>query len=273
MLKSHFSAVENQLLAISRIPANAGHPLHKGTPREAFIKEFLASHLSETVAIGTGEIIDQSSKPDEPRNQMDIVIYRRDYPKLDLGGGINVFLAESVVATVEVKSVLDKNALEQSIKAARNVKRLIVLTRWGKQDSFRPPSILNYVVAYDGPANMQTVYGWLEDIHSLEGIRCPAATNTGLTRLKMVSPSLDAIFVLGRGFVQFDNMPISFLDDETRTKHPDARWVIANSPDNNLFLMFLFLTNAVVNGSPSNEFNTMYPLVAALSMKEVYFGT
>jgi hypothetical protein len=106
MLKSHMDAIENHLLQISQIPANSGHTLHRGTPREAFIKEFLETHLSENVAIGTGEIIDASSQPRELRNQYDIVLYKKNYPKLDFGGGINGFLIESVVATIEVKSVL-----------------------------------------------------------------------------------------------------------------------------------------------------------------------
>lgn len=120
MLKTHVDAIENQLLTTSKIPANFGHPLHKGTPREAFIKQFLADHLSERAAIGTGEIIDANSKPGEPRNRIDIVIYRRDYPKLDFGGGINAFLAESVIAKIKIKSVLDKTALSQSIQTAKN---------------------------------------------------------------------------------------------------------------------------------------------------------
>ena len=45
MLLAHMSAVEEQLLATSKIPANSGHSLHKGTPREAFIREFLEAHL------------------------------------------------------------------------------------------------------------------------------------------------------------------------------------------------------------------------------------
>jgi len=39
MLKLHMDARENALVAISRISANSGHSLHKGTPREAFIRE------------------------------------------------------------------------------------------------------------------------------------------------------------------------------------------------------------------------------------------
>jgi hypothetical protein len=124
MLTAHMSAVEDQLLAISRIPANSGHSLHKGTPREAFIREFLEKHLNSTVSIGTGEIIDSKSKPGDRRNQFDIVIYKHNYPRLDFGGGINGFLVESVVATIEVKSTLDKAGIEQAVKAARAAKLL-----------------------------------------------------------------------------------------------------------------------------------------------------
>lgn len=54
-------AIENHLVSISQIPANSGHTLHKGTPREAFIKEYPEGHISSNVSIGTGEIIDESS--------------------------------------------------------------------------------------------------------------------------------------------------------------------------------------------------------------------
>jgi hypothetical protein len=56
MLKSHMDAVETSLIHISQIPANAGHTLHRGTPREAFIKKFLEGHLSANVAIGTDQL-------------------------------------------------------------------------------------------------------------------------------------------------------------------------------------------------------------------------
>ena len=106
MIAAHLAAVEKYLLALSQVVANTGHSLHKGTPREWFIREFLEDHLSERVGVGTGEIIDAQAKADEPRNQIDAVIYKRDYPKLAFGGGITGFLAESVVATIEVKSTL-----------------------------------------------------------------------------------------------------------------------------------------------------------------------
>lgn len=251
MLKSHIDAVENHLLAISRIPANTGHSLHKGTPREAFIKEFLTNHLSERVAIGTGEIIDASSRPNQPRNQIDIVIYKRDYPKLDFGGGISGFLAESVVATIEVKSTLDKSAVHQSIKTSRTVKSLQRNIINSFSAGYQPPGILSYVVAYDGPAKMQTAYEWIADLHKQEGIQYPQMTSNLEERVKVMSPTLDAIFVLGRGFTHFDNVPVGFMDDKVRHQDPQYKWVIADASSGSLLLLFLFLTFAAsgVSGS------------------------
>ena len=50
MLKSHMDAIEKQLIVTSKIPANSKHSLHKGTPREAFIKQFLQNNLPKSVS-------------------------------------------------------------------------------------------------------------------------------------------------------------------------------------------------------------------------------
>jgi hypothetical protein len=66
MLKSHMDAVETSLIHISKIPANAGHTLHRGTPREAFIKEFLEGHLSANVACGRARSRNQAGAKPAP---------------------------------------------------------------------------------------------------------------------------------------------------------------------------------------------------------------
>jgi hypothetical protein len=163
MLKAHLDAIEQSLLHVSQIPANAGHTLHRGTPREAFIKEFLTNHLSAKLAVGTGEIIDANSLPRQPRNQFDIVIYKADYPKLDLMGGINAFLAESVVGTIEVKSLLNEQELDHAVKSASAAKKLQRNMIAAMTSGYIPPGILSYVVAYDGPADIRTSYKWLKE--------------------------------------------------------------------------------------------------------------
>ena len=246
MLTSHMNAVEAHLLAISKIPANAGHSLHKGTPREAFIREFLESHLNSTVAIGTGEIIDSNSRPNVQRNQFDIVIYKRNYPKLDFGGGINAFLAESVVATIEVKSTLDKPGIEQSVRAARAAKQLHKSEARSFSAGYIPPSILSFVVAYDGPAKMETVYTWVKEAYRDQGISEPDMPPEA-ERSTIAGPALEGVFVLGKGFLNFDNAPYGFIPQEVRKDHPKIHWAIAQSEKGSLLSFFLLLTMATSN--------------------------
>jgi hypothetical protein len=187
-------AVEEKLIYTSRIPANAGHTLHRGTPREAFIREFLEGHLSANVAIGTGEIIDANSLPRESRNQFDIVIYKTNYPKLDFGGNINGFLIESVVATIEVKSILDQAAIDQSVKAAHASKSLTPNINWDFSSGWVPPGILNFVVAYTGPAQMSTVHSWIQNSHTNHNIPLPTWNQDN--RMSVPGTALDGVFLL-----------------------------------------------------------------------------
>ena len=247
MLKSHMDAVERQLLATSHIPANSGHSLHKGTPREAFIKEFLEGHLPSNVAIGTGEIIDASSQPKQQRNQHDIVIYRRSYPKLDFGGGVSGFLIESVVATIDVKSMLTQSEFASAASAAKNCKALVPNTVQSFHTGYVPPSVLNYIVAYDGPAAMQTVHGWVAREYSklgIGGLRLPSDENQ---RLAQAAEAIDAVFVLGKGFLYFDNVPIGFASTAARTTNPSCNWVFADTALGNLLLLFMMIQGATAN--------------------------
>jgi len=247
MLKSHMDAQERALVTISQIPANSGHPLHKGTPREAFVRKFLEAHLPETIAIGTGEIIDANSTPASPRNQFDIILYRKNFPKLDFGGGISAFLIESVVATVEVKSTLTQVELERATKAARNAKSLTPNVKVSFQAGYIPPKVLNYVVAFDGPAQMYTVYGWLPNIYANLGIASAALPPDDLHRFACWAPALDGVFVLNKGFMYFDNVPYGFSSGQLRAANPDMKWIIADTQTGNLLLFFLMLQAATAN--------------------------
>jgi len=247
MLKAHLNAIENQILATSRIPANSGYPLHKGTPRESFIKQFLVDHLPETVAIGTGEIIDSNSKPNQPRNQYDIVIYKKNYPKLDFGAGISGFLIESVIATIEIKSTLTEAELIIAADSAKNSKSLQKNVISSFRTGYIPPSVLNYIIAYDGPVNINTVFGWLPNVYARIGVtQSPLNTNVE-QRISEPSKAIDGIFVLGKGFLYFDNSPLGFISDEIRKAKPNSTWVFANSTTDNLLIFFLFLLQATQN--------------------------
>lgn len=272
MLNKHFGAVEDHLLYISRIPENSGHPLHKGTPRESFVAEFLQNHLSERLSIGTGEIIDSNSKPGENRNQIDVVLYRSDYPRIDFGGGINAFLAESVVATIEVKSNLTKDKFTRSLESAANVKKLKRNLVPVFHSGYRPPSILSYIVAYDGPKRIKTVYKWIINAHDelqIPDFDLPLDVSQ---RIETPSPSIDGIFILGNGFVYLDNVPMNLGSTigELRQSHPRIKWAMTNQPRGNLLLLFLFLTLSV--RGIAFEILDPYPYLKSFNIKPIMYG-
>lgn len=247
MLKAHLDAVEQRLLASSRVPANAGHTLHRGTPREVFIREFLTGHLSARLSVGTGEVIDAHSAARQPRNQYDIVIYKADYPRIDLGGGISAFLAESVVATIEVKSLLTEADLDTAVQNASNAKRLTRNLITSFTTGYVPPGILSYVIAYDGPANATTVENWLVQSEAARGLNQQPLPPTLAQRLTVLSESLEGVFCLGKHSVIFDNSPMSSVDDATRANNPQSKRLIVQGRDGNLLLFFLLLTQAGAN--------------------------
>lgn len=244
MLKDHMDAVENVLVALTQIQANAGHPIHKGTPRELFIREFLGEHLPSSVDIGTGEIIDSNSTPGGARNQFDIVLYKKNYSKLHFGGGIFGFLVESVIATIEVKSTLDEKGVEQSVKAAHYVKSLSPSINNAMQIGWVPPKPLSFIVAYDGPASMATANQWINNAHRKHTIPFPVWNQEN--RTNTAGTALDGLFVLRRGCIKLDNTPLTLVNPEIKNQQPFTSLLI-DSPSNNLLMFFLILQEACNN--------------------------
>jgi len=224
MLESHTNAIEQVLLAQSRAAQNAGHPNLRGGPREWFIRQFLESHLPTNLEIGQGEIIDENTSPapsqNEYRNQVDIVVYRRDLPKIQYSKDNNAYFAEGVISTIESKSKLTKTELEKACQASNRHKNL---TRNKPLHTFGEISdqILTYVVAYDGPKNISTVSNWLNVINQGQNIDIPK--------------QLDMIIVLGKGTIwkinKFPAIPIS----DVRDGHS---WAFVQQDKGNLYLLF-----------------------------------
>lgn len=248
MLWAHLNSCETVLLSQFEVASNAGSSVNKGTPREAFVGHFLRHHLSERLAVGQGEVIDCDSKPGESRPQMDVVVYHGSFPKLQLGGGISAFLAESVVATLEVKSTLTKEEMKKSIRAAAALKRLRRNLSGTMFMGHMPPSILSYVVAYDGP-QVGTVHSWLQALHMDLGIDYPEMRGPLDRWHQQASPSVDAVFLLGRGFVLFNNQPFRVLPEDQYS--PRTRWTIGEAARGSLAMLFALLLGGTVGVTPS----------------------
>ncbi|MDA6210304.1 hypothetical protein OSK35_26905, partial [Escherichia coli] len=118
--------------------------------------------------------------------------------------------------------------------------------QWSFSSGYIPPAILNFVVAYDGPQQMDTVLGWIIDIENKLGITGNDLP-LGEQRISVPSESIDGVFLLDRGFVTFDNFPIGFLDDEDRQKTPKNKWVAVTAQRGSLLWLFQMLTQASMN--------------------------
>jgi hypothetical protein len=270
MLSEHLAAVENRLLCSSRVPSIAGHPIHKGAPREAFVREFLVAHLGTRAAIGTGEIVDASSRAGGPRNQIDIVVYKSEFPKIDLGGGIHAFLAESVIATIEVKSTLTKSGLEKATKSAVAVKALQRHLAQHKISTMPVQKIISFVVAYNGPLHASTILDWLVEIDAKYRINVPPLPLTGDQRSQLQSGGVEGVFILGKNSVVFDYDAVGVIQDANRRCYPNARYQYRDAASGNLLWLFLLLTQAVSNAQL--QWPVLERYFTASAFEGVHFG-
>lgn len=242
-LDAHFSSFEELLLSQSRIPVNSGHSIHKGTPREKFIQDFLVNHLPTNLDIGSGEIISAISRVGEKRHQHDIVLYKKEYPKINFGGGVYGFLAESVIATIEVKSTIDRCGIRQAVTAARALKDIEKNHIEPFRYSHITPDIVSFVVAYAGPKSTRTIYDWLIEEYDAQGIKDDLPS--GELRCLCPGKALDGVFVMGKGWLALDNTKLQIVAEEER-ELGGYNWLQCDTERGSLLLFFLILYVAVI---------------------------
>ncbi|CAN5564582.1 hypothetical protein BH10CYA1_BH10CYA1_59810 [soil metagenome] len=226
-LKSHLDLVEKTLLCRSSVAASSGHSIHKGALRENFVKEFVVGHIGEDVGVSSGEIFDSERVIGDKANQIDVIIYRRDFPKIRIvSDDINAFMCESVHATIEVKSTLDFKELDTTYKVAARIGNMN--SEYFKANNWR---IWSYLVAYDATASLETVANWL--------VR--SATNLGDFALPH---ALCGVFVLGKGFVVSPSVGLFMKDRTSNLIEPlagNTDWLFVKQESGNLYALFFLL--------------------------------
>lgn len=185
---------------------------------------------------------------------------------MHFGGGLNGFLAESVIATIEVKSTLDKAGIEQAVKAAAAAKKLQRNINKAFEGGYIPPSILSLVVAYDGPASMETVHGWIKSAYASQSI-CEPIVPPGVNRSEVAGPALEGVYVLGKGFTSYFNDPYIC---PVMTDFPDYRWLIVDKDRGCLLSLFTLLT--VATGNVDGSWLNPLPYLKNFKAMEVVFG-
>lgn len=119
LIQQHSSAIIRGLSEKINALTDLDHKLTKGELRELFVSNILHSFLTNQFDVGSGIIINQAGLQS---NQTDIIIYdNRILPPFIKEQHIGVYPAESVIATIEVKSYLTNSELLKAEKAAQRL--------------------------------------------------------------------------------------------------------------------------------------------------------
>lgn len=108
ILKNWFDQLEKVLTEEARLAGFLGHGTMIGNAREFFVKRVLKTVLPPAYHIGSGRIIGSNGATSK---QIDVIVYDPMFPVLEPEVGQGIYLAEGVVAAIEVKSRLDGKTL------------------------------------------------------------------------------------------------------------------------------------------------------------------
>ena len=113
---------------------------------------------------------------------------------------------------------------------------------------------------------METTREWLLTICTEEAINLPELPPIP-QRYAIACPTIDGIFILGKGFVQFDNLSPGFLPPEQRLNYPEMRYYIGKTEDGTLLTFFIFLTHLAA--SLRAEIPDLHPYLRHFSVEVV----
>ena len=227
-----------------------------GYAREHFVESVLKAFLPRTVIIGSGEIIDTHG---ERSGQQDVIVYQAGFPVFTSFTPVNTFLAEGVIAVMEVKSDFrkrggrkDGTALDVAFHSARQVRKLTKNYRARKgadlADLMAANHIKTYVIGYRG---------WKDECTFKEHY-LGAANACGLIPTAVYQP--------GRFVAEYD--PIYFKAD--REDWSDVAAVVNEAAP--MAMLLYHLLKSVLMTTHGLEVPSALADVSAIFRIEDYFG-
>jgi hypothetical protein len=187
--------METVLIEQAKAAGIFDHPDNIGAARECFVNNFLKSITPPRTQIWTGEIIDHTVTPSsqERRKQVDLAISRDDVPVLTFDEHTALMPCEAVLATIEVKSQLNKQHMFRALDAIQAWRQLTRPPFQGIYAGYMPDRILNFIFAFNAPA-FETISGYMREYSRQNGLplenlfdvctilnKGTIATNTGIT--------------------------------------------------------------------------------------------
>lgn len=143
----------------------------KGDEREAFVKHLLSQVLPPNFRFGSGEATDQYGNKS---GQLDVVIEYPFVPSLAITtpDSPRLYLAEGIVAAIEVKSDLSK----QWSQVEKSAEKLLTINRnytYPQGVTMGPRAIQKiplYVVGYTGCISLETVKKYVDESKGIYGV-------------------------------------------------------------------------------------------------------
>lgn len=113
-------SISNELISVKdrvRYFIDGHHWGEDGRYKEIILSHTLRQHLPESVSVGTGFVV----RDDKLTKQIDIVVYRNDFPPMFKQDDFIIAPSESVLGIIEVKSkITTKNVKDAIYKATEN---------------------------------------------------------------------------------------------------------------------------------------------------------
>lgn len=155
------SIATNMLTEFEHTQTQIKHMRERGSEREAVLKSFLSQYLPTRYGISSGEIVDYEGKTS---HQSDLIIYDHfNCPLLLAGKNVRIFPAESVLAVIEVKSVLSAKEIEDSIEKIRDLKNL------SRENGPIPGIVFAYKSGWQNEPIMRTVSEFQKHYRQFQG--------------------------------------------------------------------------------------------------------
>jgi hypothetical protein len=180
------------VLARSEIEGSIPHRGVKGRFRELLVDSLLAPWLPPFVGCGTGLIVD-GSESSYTSGQEDIILYDRSLSPPILASPDapeGVFLSNSTLARVEVKSLLDATATKDFVRSSHEVANLRVVTHSDATNRFT--GTLNMLFAFSSDVSANSSMTDFELVRLLNAMRT--------AEIDPLSGIVAAFCVAGRGF-------------------------------------------------------------------------
>jgi hypothetical protein len=196
VFKAVLDSARSQLHVSKTSAAAFAHTGIRGDERAAALANFFKEHLPANIGVAKGEAIDYL---DRRTGQLDLVVYDADMASPISSQSENVLVpAESLLAVIEVKSVISQDELNGCYAAAKKVRALRPFKR-----SFVGPRT-DGKAADDGNMRcMYIVFGYGTNIREQDWLESEFGRIQSAAVSSSGSPELvDMVYVLGRGIIR-----------------------------------------------------------------------